>query len=60
MLRCDKFVYVTNPESEGYASDLCPSTILFSQRPYMRWNISGTEGETSGNIREDFLIMRIV
>ena len=54
MLRCDKFVYVTNPESEGYASDLCPSTILFSQRPYMRWNISGTEGETSGNIREDF------
>ena len=54
MLRCDKFVYVTNPESEGYASDLCPSTILFSQRPYMRWNISGTEGGTSGYIREDF------
>lgn len=60
MLRCDKFVYVTNPESEGYASDLCPSTILFSQRPYMRWEISGGEGETSGYIREDFLIMRIV
>ena len=54
MLRCDKFVYVTNPESEGYASDLCPSTILFSQRPYMRWKIGGTEGETVGNIREDF------
>lgn len=54
MLRCDKFVYVTNPESEGYASDLCPSTILFSQRPYMRWKISGTEGGTSGYIREDF------
>lgn len=54
MLRCDKFVYVTNPESEGYASDLCPSTILFSQRPYMRWKISGTEGGTSGHIREDF------
>lgn len=54
MLRCDKFVYVTNPESEGYASDLCPSTILFSQRPYMRWKISGTEGETVGYIREDF------
>ena len=54
MLRCDKFVYVTNPESEGYASDLCPSTILFSQRPYMRWEISGGEGGTSGYIREDF------
>lgn len=54
MLRCDKFVYVTNPESEGYASDLCPSTILFSQRPYMRWEIRGGEGETVGNIREDF------
>lgn len=55
MLRCDKFVYVTNPESEGYASDLCPSTILFSQRPYMRWEISGTEGGgTGGYIREDF------
>ena len=54
MLRCDKFVYVTNPESEGYASDLCPSTILFSQRPYMRWEIRGGEGGTVGNIREDF------
>ena len=60
MLRCDKFVYVTNPESEGYASDLCPSTILFSQRPYMRWEISGGEGEPADILERIFLIMRIV
>lgn len=45
--RCDNFVYVTEPDRpENY---LCPSTILFSLTPYIRWDNRGI-----GTVRGDF------
>ena len=35
--RCDNFVYVTVPDRPD-DNDLCPSTILFSLTPYIRWD----------------------
>lgn len=35
--RCDNFVYVTVPDRPD-DNDLCPSTILFSLAPYIRWD----------------------
>ena len=37
LLRCDNFVYVTVPDRPD-DNDLCPSTILFSLTPYIRWD----------------------
>lgn len=46
--RCDNFVYVTEPDRPEY-NYLCPSTILFSLTPYIRWDNRGI-----GTIRGDF------
>lgn len=46
--RCDNFVYVTVPDRPEY-NDLCPSTILFSLTPYIRWDNRGI-----GTVRGDF------
>lgn len=46
--RCDNFVYVTVPDRPDI-NDLCPSTILFSLTPYIRWDNRGI-----GTVRGDF------
>lgn len=46
--RCDNFVYVTVPNRPD-DNDLCPSTILFSLTPYIRW-----DNEDRGTVRGDF------
>ena len=46
--RCDNFVYVTEPDRPEY-NYLCPSTILFSLTPYIRWDNRGI-----GTVRGDF------
>ena len=46
--RCDNFVYVTVPDRPEY-NYLCPSTILFSLTPYIRWDNRGI-----GTVRGDF------
>lgn len=46
--RCDNFVYVTEPDRPD-ENDLCPSTILFSLTPYIRWDNRGI-----GTVRGDF------
>ena len=46
--RCDNFVYVTEPDRPEY-NYLCPSTILFSLTPYIRWDNRGR-----GTVRGDF------
>lgn len=46
--RCDNFVYVTVPDRPD-ENDLCPSTILFSLTPYIRWDNRGI-----GTVRGDF------
>lgn len=46
--RCDNFVYVTEPDRPEY-NYLCPSTILFSLTPYIRWDNRGM-----GTVRGDF------
>ena len=46
--RCDNFVYVTVPDRPD-DNDLCPSTILFSLTPYIRWDNRGI-----GTVRGDF------
>lgn len=46
--RCDNFVYVTVPNRPD-DNDLCPSTILFSLTPYIRWDNSDI-----GTVRGDF------
>lgn len=46
--RCDNFVYVTVPDRPD-VNDLCPSTILFSLTPYIRWDNRGI-----GTVRGDF------
>lgn len=46
--RCDNFVYVTEPYSPD-ENDLCPSTILFSLTPYIRW-----DNRDIGTVRGDF------
>lgn len=46
--RCDNFVYVTVPDRPD-DNDLCPSTILFSLTPYIRW-----DNEDRGTVRGDF------
>ena len=48
LLRCDNFVYVTVPDRPD-DNDLCPSTILFSLTPYIRWDNRGI-----GTVRGDF------
>lgn len=46
--RCDNFVYVTVPDRPD-ENELCPSTILFSLTPYIRWDNRGI-----GTVRGDF------
>lgn len=46
--RCDNFVYVTVPDRPD-DNDLCPSTILFSLTPYIRW-----DNRDIGTVRGDF------
>ena len=46
--RCDNFVYVTEPDRPEY-NYLCPSTILFSLTPYIRW-----DNRDIGTVRGDF------
>lgn len=46
--RCDNFVYVTVPDRPD-DNELCPSTILFSLTPYIRWDNSDI-----GTVRGDF------
>lgn len=46
--RCDNFVYVTEPDRPEY-NYLCPSTILFSLTPYIRW-----DNRDRGTVRGDF------
>lgn len=46
--RCDNFVYVTVPDRPD-DNELCPSTILFSLTPYIRWDNRGI-----GTVRGDF------
>lgn len=46
--RCDNFVYVTVPDRPDI-NDLCPSTILFSLTPYIRW-----DNRDIGTVRGDF------
>lgn len=46
--RCDNFVYVTVPDRPD-DNDLCPSTILFSLTPYIRW-----DDRDIGTVRGDF------
>lgn len=46
--RCDNFVYVTVPDRPD-DNELCPSTILFSQTPYIRW-----DNRDIGTVRGDF------
>lgn len=46
--RCDNFVYVTVPDRPD-ENELCPSTILFSLIPYIRWDNRGI-----GTVRGDF------
>lgn len=46
--RCDNFVYVTVPDRPDH-NELCPSTILFSLTPYIRWDNRGI-----GTVRGDF------
>lgn len=46
--RCDNFVYVTVPDRPD-ENKLCPSTILFSLTPYIRWDNRGI-----GTVRGDF------
>ena len=46
--RCDNFVYVTVPNRPD-DNDLCPSIILFSLTPYIRWDNSDI-----GTVRGDF------
>lgn len=46
--RCDNFVYVTEPDRPEY-NYLCPSTILFSLIPYIRW-----DNRDRGTVRGDF------
>ena len=48
LLRCDNFVYVTVPDRPD-DNDLCPSTILFSLTPYIRW-----DNRDIGTVRGDF------
>ena len=46
--RCDNFVYVTVPDRPD-DNALCPSTILFSLTPYIRW-----DNRDIGTVRGDF------
>ena len=46
--RCDNFVYVTVPDRPD-DNELCPSTILFSLTPYIRW-----DNRDIGTVRGDF------
>lgn len=46
--RCDNFIYVTVPDRPD-ENELCPSTILFSLTPYIRWDNRGI-----GTVRGDF------
>lgn len=48
LLRCDNFVYVTVPDRPD-DNELCPSTILFSLTPYIRW-----DNRDIGTVRGDF------